>query len=121
MTTPPAPPAAIPQVVPPPGSRLEQLLDMREAANAALKEAEQRVEMIKAGIAYETTALTGPGHAVIDIAGAPHRKGLRLRYHQGQWDVPVEVLRTRYPAVWNAEAKQGRGWWQLHPLGGSGS
>jgi hypothetical protein len=121
MAMPPPPPAVIPQVIPPPGSHLEQLLDMRDAARAAKKEAEDRLEAIDKGIEVEAAALAGPGHAIIDIAGSPHRKALRMRWHDGLWDVPVETLRTLYPAVWREAAKQGKGWWQLHPLGGSGS
>ena len=118
MTTPPAPPAAIPQVTPVPRSRLEQLLDMREGARAALKEAEQRVEAIEKGIQAEVAGAY-PGQPVIGIAGSPHRPALRLRYHQGNWYVPVKTLRSKHPAVWNELAEQGKGWWQLHQADGS--
>jgi hypothetical protein len=121
MTTPPAPPAVIPRIDPSQMSaRLTQLLDMREAAVAAQEEAEARVEAIKAGIAAEVAAAF-PGHGIIDIPGTPYRKGLRLRYHQGKWYIPVKPLREKFPAVWNELAKQGKGWWQLHPLDGAGS
>jgi hypothetical protein len=119
VTTPPAPPAAIPQVVPAPGSRLEQLLDIREAARAAKNEAEANLDAINKGIETEVAGAY-PGLGVIDIAGSPHRPGLRLRYHPGKWHVPAETLKTRYPQIWGAEAKQERGYWQLHPRG-SGS
>jgi hypothetical protein len=120
MTMPPAPPAAIPQVIPVPGSRLEQLLDMRETARAAKKEAEDNLAAIDAGIKAEAAA-PYPGQAVIDIAGSPHRGALRLRWHNGKWYVPAQVLKARYREIWDAEAKQERGYWQLHDMGGSGS
>jgi hypothetical protein len=120
VTMPPAPPAVIPQVIPAPGSRLEQLLDMRDTAIAAKNEAKANLDAINKGIEIETAGLAGRGHAVIDIAGSLHRKALRMRWHEGKWYVPVGALRTRHPAVWNAEARQGRGYWQLHDRG-SGS
>jgi hypothetical protein len=118
MTMPPAPPAAIPQVTPVPGSRLEQLLDMREAAIAAAKEAKDRVEAINKGIMAEVAAAF-PKQPVIDIPGTQHRAALRMRYHQGSWYVPAKTLRTRYAGVWNELAKQKKGSWQLDKLGGS--
>lgn len=108
----------VPQVTPETGSRLEQLLGMREAARAAAKEAEDRLTAIEAGIKAEISSLH-PGRPVIDIAGTPHRTGLRLRYHEGKWYVPVAPLREKHPEVWAEMARQGRGWWQLHDLGGN--
>lgn len=120
MTSPPAPPSVIPRADPPPGSRLEQLLDMREAAIAAAKEAKDRLDAIDAGIKTEVAGAY-PGQPVIDIAGSPHRAPLRLRYHEGTWYVPADTLRKTQPDIWNALAKQKRGHWQLHPVDGGGS
>ncbi len=114
MTSPPAPPVLVPRVAPAPGSRLEQLLDMREAAVAAAKEAKDRLDAINAGIEAEVAG-SCPGQPVIDIAGSPHRAPLRLRYHEGTWYVPAEALRKTHPEIWIGLAKQKRGHWQLHP------
>jgi hypothetical protein len=117
MTTPPG--TVIPQVTPVPGSRLEQLLDMRESAQAALAEAKQRLDAIDAGIKAET-ARAAPGQAVIDIPGGPRRGPLRMRYHPGAWYVPAETLRTKYQPVWDELRLQKRGYWQLHQADGGG-
>jgi hypothetical protein len=114
MTSPPGT-GLIPQVIPAPGSRLEQLLDMRESARAAAKDAQDRLDAIDAGIKAEVAA-TGPGQAAFDIAGSPHRAPLRLRYHAGTWYVPVGPLRARHPDVWSELKQQKRGYWQLHDL-----
>jgi hypothetical protein len=117
MTTPPG--TVIPQVIPDPGSRLEQLLDMRETAIAALAEAKQRLDAIDAGIKAVAGAAC-PGQPVVDIAGGPRRGPLRMRYHQGAWYVPAETLRTKYAPVWDELRQQKRGYWQLHPADGGG-
>ena len=79
---------------------------MREAARAALKEAEDRVEAIEKGIEAEVAA-PYPGQPVIGIPAA--RAGrLRMRWHPGTWYVPVGLLRARHPAVWDECAKQGK-------------
>ena len=108
-----APP--LPQVTPVPGSRLEQLLDMREAARAALSEAQERLSAIKAGIMTDAAAAF-PGAAVISITGGPNRPALRLRWHDGNWYVPAETLRNKYQGVWDELRKRQRGHWQLHLL-----
>lgn len=109
-------PEVIPQVIPAPGSRLEQLLDMRVTAEAAVTEAQARLEAVKNGIAAEVYALH-PGCAVIDIAGGPHRKALRQRWRPGDWYVPAQDLREKYPGIWKELEKQKRGGWRLTELG----
>ncbi len=106
---------AIPRVQPVSGSRLEQLLGMRDAARAAVKEATDRAAAIDAGIKAEAAAAF-PGREVIDIAGIPGQKPLRLRYQPGSFYVPAEALRKNYPQVWKELETQKRGSWQLHEL-----
>ena len=75
MGTPNAAPSPV-RVTPVPGSRLEQAMSMLPAAEAALKEAQQRFDQLKAmteeDAAAQAAALCGgqlPGS--ISIAGAP--------------------------------------------------
>jgi hypothetical protein len=109
-------PEIIPQVIPAPGSRLEQLLDMRVTAEAAVTEAQARLEAVKSGIEAEVYALH-PGCPVIDIAGGPNRKALRQRWHPGVMYVPAGDLREKYPGIWKELEKQKRGGWRLTELG----
>lgn len=118
MTPPSRPDTVIPQVIPPSGSRLEQLLDMREAARAAFREAKNRLEAIEAGIKTDVAAAC-PGEPVIGIAAGPRRPALRLCWHEGTWYVPVESLREKHPEVWDELRTQKRGSWQLHELDGN--
>lgn len=119
MNAPPAPaqPFAIPQVTPVPGSRLEQLMAMRETARAAAKDAADRLKAIEAGIMTEAAAAS-PGTGAVDITGSPHWPALRLRWHQGDWYVPAGTLRTSQPLIWDALKQQKKGHWQLHELSG---
>lgn len=109
--------AGIPQVVPARASRLEQLRDMRDAARAAVQEAVDRAALIDAGIKAELAAAC-PGREIVDLAGGPGQKPLRLRYHPGAFYVPAEALRAKYPAVEQELRTQKRGSWQLHELEG---
>ena len=117
----PAPSVPRPLVVPAPGSRLEQLLDMQAAAEAAVKEAGDTLDMIKAGIKAESARAAkellripdgAPLPPVIDIAGAAHRPGLTQR-----WKVPRKLNRTRldhdHPGLWDEYAEYGQGYWEL--------
>jgi len=113
---PPAPPP-VPRVIPAPGTRLEQLLAQKQAAEDAVAAAKERLALITDGIKAEVYALGG-GAKVVDVAGSAQWAGLRLRWHDGSWYVPAETLRSRYPGVWNELQKQQKGSWQLHPLGG---
>ena len=117
MTAPPGDNIAVPQITPAPGSRLEQLLAMRESAQAALKDASDRVTAIEAGIMTDAAAMY-PGCGVIDIAAAPGRPGLRLRWHEGSWYVPAGTLRKKYLGVWEELKERQKGHWQLHKLEG---
>ena len=114
-------PVPRPLVVPAPGSRLEQLLDMQAAAEAAVADAEANLKMIKDGIKAESAreakrllALPDdvPLPPVIDIAGTAHRPGLVQR-----WKVPRKLNRSRldhdHPGLWDAYAEYGQGYWEL--------
>ena len=122
MSTPPgtstSPP--VPRVLPAAGSRLEQLLTLREEARAAVAAAKEKLELIDAGIMADMAG-SCPGAAVVDVAGSALWPALRLRWHDGSWYVPAEELRSRHRDVWDALRQQQRGHWQLHPLEGSGS
>lgn len=110
------PQVTYPQVIPAPGSRLEQLLGMREAARAAFAEAEANLKAIEAGIRSDAAAAF-PGQAVIDIAGAPsYRPALRLRWHDGKWTADAARMQAEDPRAWEKWRKQGKGYWQLHDL-----
>jgi hypothetical protein len=111
----PAPSPAIPRVTPAPGSRLEQLMGMREAADAALAEAKAKVKAIEAGIMAEAAAAF-PGAPAVDIAGSPHWAAQRMRWHDGKLYVPAEALRTKHRDVWDELVQRGKGYWQLHDL-----
>jgi hypothetical protein len=106
----------VPQVTPAPGSRLEQLLAMRDEAEAAADEAAARFTAIKAGIIAEMAAAY-PGRAIVDVAAGPNWHAQRLRYHEGTLYVPVGPLREKHKDVWDELAVRKRGSWQLHPLG----
>jgi hypothetical protein len=108
-----------PLVVPAPGSRLEQLLDMQAAAEAAVTDAEANLKMIKDGIKAESAAAAQlllpqgtPLPPVIDIAGTAHRPGLTQR-----WKVPRRLNRKRldrdHPGLWDEYAEYGDGFWEL--------
>jgi hypothetical protein len=116
----PPPPVLQPPaiVTPQPGSRLEQLLGMLEAARAAAEEAQARYDAIDKGIKYEVAALF-PDRPVIGIAGGPGRPALVMRWHPGQWYAPVAMLRDKHPGVWDELKVQKRGWWGLHAQEGS--
>lgn len=106
-----------PQLTPAPGSRLEQLLDMHEAAKAAVTEAKARLAAIEAGIMTEAAAVY-PGYAVIDITGTATRTPLRMRWQQGNWYVPAEELRAKHRDVWDELRMRQKGHWGLHPVTG---
>ena len=108
-----------PLVVPAPGSRLEQLLDLQAAAEAALADAERTLREIKDGIKAEAAQAAQflipqgtPLPPVIDIAGTAHRPGLTQR-----WKVPRKLNRQRldrdHPGLWDAYAEYGQGYWEL--------
>jgi hypothetical protein len=127
VTSPPAPqPApAIPLVTPQPGSRLEQLLALRESAEAALEEAKDRLLAIKAGIYADAAALAVSDYGIspaalpeaIDIAGDATRPALRMRWREGDLYVAAEDLRAKAPDVWDSLKKRKRGGWRLNELG----
>lgn len=115
----PGTPVPRPLVIPPPGSRLEQLLDMRDAAEAVFKDAEANLKMVKEGIKAEAAAearrMLPPDTdlpPVIDIAGDAHRPPLTQR-----WKCPRQVngkrLRADYPDLWDKYAEYGNGYWEL--------
>ena len=117
MNAPPAPaqPFTIPQVTPAPGSRLEQLMAMRETAQASLAAAKSRADAVEASIKTEAAAAF-PGILAVDIAGSPHWPALRLRWHPGKLYVPAGLLRAKHQEVWDELVQQGKSWWQLHEL-----
>lgn len=114
-----APPVPRPLVVPVPGSRLEQLLDLQAAAEAAVADAEATLKTIKDGIKAEAAQAAQflipqgtPLPPVIDIAGAAHRPGLTQT-----WKVRRQVnskrLKNDLPELWEAYAEYGQGYWEL--------
>lgn len=117
---PPAPPPsivppAIPVVTPQPGSRLEQLRDMLEPAEAAVEEATARLAAVKAGIMTELAA-AHPGREAVDLAAGTGQKPRRMRYRIGDLYVPAELLRQKHLDVWEELKKRKRGSWRLVPL-----
>ena len=114
-------PAVVPRplVVPAPGSRLEQLLDLQAAAEAAVTDAEANLKTIKDGIKAEAAQAAQylipqgtPLPPVIDIAGAAHRPGLTLR-----WKVPRTLNRKNlnrdHPGLLDQYSEYGTGYWEL--------
>ena len=108
-----------PLVVPAPGSRLEQLLDMQAAAEAAVADAEANLKSIKDGIKAEAAQAAQflipqgtPLPPVIDIAGTAYRPGLVQR-----WKVPRKLIRSRldrdYPGLLDQYSEYGTGYWEL--------
>lgn len=115
----PGPPVPRPLVVPAPGSRLEQLLGMKGAAEAAVKEAEDTLAMVKDGIKAEVAQAARlllpdgtPLPPVIDIAGDATRPALTQR-----WKVNRKLNRAKldadYPGLWDSYAEYGTGYWEL--------
>ena len=115
----PGPPVPRPLVVPAPGSRLEQLLDMQAAAEAAVKDAEDNLKMIKDGIKAEAAQAAQflipegtPLPPVIDIAGDAARPPLVQR-----WKVPRKLNRAKldadYPGLAETYMEYGNGYWEL--------
>ena len=115
----PGPPVPRPLVVPAPGSRLEQLLGMQAAAEAAVKDAEDNLKMIKDGIKAEAAQAAQflipegtPLPPVIDIAGDATRPSLTQR-----WCTPRRLqgakLKADYPELWEKYAEYGNGYWEL--------
>jgi len=108
-----------PLVVPAPGSRLEQLLDLQAAAEAAVADAEATLKTIKDGIKAEAAQAAQflipqgtPLPPVIDIAGTAYRPGLTQ-----SWKFRRTLNRKRldrdYPGLWEAYAEYGQGYWEL--------
>ena len=112
-----SPAVTSPQLTPAPGSRLEQMLAMHEAAKAAVADAKARLAALEAGIMSEAAAVY-PGYPAIDIAGTATRPPLRMRWHQGSWYVPAEELRNKHRDVWDELRQRQKGHWQLHPVTG---
>ncbi len=115
----PGPPVPRPLIVPAPGSRLEQLLGMLPAAEAAVKETGDTLDMVKKGIKAEAAQAAQflipqgtPLPPVIDIAGDAARPGLTQR-----WKVPRKLNRAKldkdWPGLWDSYAEYGQGYWEL--------
>lgn len=107
------------RVTPAPGSRLEELLNQRDAAIAMATEAANRakavVDAIKAEAAAVAVSQRPPGAPipqVIEIAGSPHRPELVQR-----WVVPVvfdsKQLKKDDLVAYARYAKYGKGHWRL--------
>jgi hypothetical protein len=101
MTETPQPPFP---VTPGPGSQLEQLMSMLDAAEAARDEAKQRAETIRAGIAAEAARLAAganggqlpPG---ILIAGAPGWRARIMRWHGDKTTFDAGKFEADYPGL----------------------
>lgn len=125
MTHPQAPPAAPPEpprYAPPPGSRIEDLMDRLETAKAVKRDAEAKVteadelvRTIKAAIAVEVTAAI-PGAKEAVIEGSAIRPAFRLK-----WITPTKVnrerLKTDYPEAYGACLEWGTPYWDLRKAG----
>lgn len=98
-----------------PGSILEDLLAQENAAEAAQKEAADRLKSLRDRIKAELTQ-AHPEVGKFDIAGTPHRPAKTLR-----WVDTVRLdtrrLKAEQPRVYVQYAEFG-GRWELRPAGG---
>jgi len=118
MPAPGTAPAPVPwlAVVPAPGSRLEQLLAMKAAAERAAEDAVRELKMIKDGIKAEAAAIAAgqlppgiPLPPVIPIEGAVP---LVQRWKVSR-TVNGQRLKQDHPDLWEKYAEYGKGYWEL--------
>jgi hypothetical protein len=110
-------------VMPPPGSRLEQLMVMLPDAEAALAEAKQQADMIKAGIETEAaqlaTAANGGqipyGIRIAGVLGLPARI---MRWHGSDTTFDSARFEADHPGVLAAYRKPKRPYWKMDKEGG---
>jgi hypothetical protein len=95
------------QVIPPRGSRLEELQARYDDAEAQAKEAAERFEAVKNGIKTELAAMA-PGALVIALAG---RVPLTLSW-KTSWRLDSKTLKADDPLTYVRYAKQS-GYWEL--------
>lgn len=119
--TAPSPPPV--RVTPAPGSRLEQAMSMLPAAEAALAEAKQRVDQLKAmteeDAAREAAAINGgqlPGAIV--IAGAPGVPGRRMSWHGGDTTFDAQRFEADHPGMLGGYRKLKKPYWKMDRDGG---
>src|SRR5215831_9916736 len=110
--TPPVP------VTPAPGSLLEQLMSMLDAAEAARDEAKQRAEQIRAGIAAEAARLAAEANGGrlpegILIAGGPGWNGRIMRWHGSDTVFDKDRFETDYPGLLGKYRKPRKAFWDL--------
>jgi hypothetical protein len=111
------------QVMPAPGSRLQQAMSMLPAAEAALAEAKQRADELKAVIetdaAQQAAALSGgPLPAAIRIAGAPGVAGRVMRWHGSETTFDAGRFEAEHPGVLARYRKPKKPYWKMDKEGG---
>lgn len=108
------------RVVPPPGSRLEQLRGELEGARAAVKEAEQREAAIRKGIQAEAVPLAPRGTSSVIIAGDPAAGVPDWNCHwvPGGWQVDGKALKAADPVTYVRYGKPTAGYWKIEKAGG---
>jgi len=106
----PAPAVKRRQVVPQPGSRLEQLQAQYDMLEAAAKEAASRFEDLKMSIKTEATrAAVGAG--VIDIPGSGSLPPLTVRWKEA-WHFNTALCKDEDPYTYARFAER-KGRWEL--------
>ena len=98
-----------------PGSMLEDLLAQEAAAEAAQKEAADRLKGLRDRIKAELT-LAHPGVEKFDIAGTPHRPAKTLTYVRTV-QLDTKRLKRERPETYVEYAEFG-GRWELRPARG---
>lgn len=102
-------------ITPVPGSLLENLLAQEHAAEAASREAADRLKGLRDQIKAELT-LAHPGVEKFDIAGTPHRPAKQLNW-VGTVRLDTKRLKAEKPHLYVEYAEFG-GKWVLSPARG---
>jgi hypothetical protein len=113
MTVPVPKPAPL-RITAQPGSLLASLLDQRDAARAALDDAEARMEALTAEIKNAVTAAAGARDTDIFSAGRPP---LRLAWRVRRTFARKDFDRD-HPGLYEAYLAPGKGFWELRALDG---
>jgi hypothetical protein len=107
-------PAAPPRIVPQPHTPLHELLGQREAAKAAVAEAEARLEAISSAIKNLVTQ-ANPGIAVFDIAGDANIAPLRLAWRTPQ-GLDTDRFKTEQREMYRHYLIWKKPYWELRPV-----
>jgi hypothetical protein len=113
------------QVTPPAGSRLEQLMVMLPDAEAALAEAKQQADMIKAGIETEAAQLATAANGGtipygIRIAGVLGLAARVMRWHGSETTFNRDAFEADFPGVLDQDRyrKPKKPYWKMDKEGG---